>query len=151
MDGIDSFDNPVVFQGGMFGGRNVPLLITFKPELSETPVKQGGFAPLLRDWKGGGLPWGGREASSWGLEDSVRPCTTRLSVAGFFVTLGRFPGIREVILRVRKAFFLGEDPTLFDNPNRSVISGEHRPCSEHCTQRSTVGRLCTPVYTPWVW
>jgi len=53
---------------------------------------------------------GGGRASPEGLTDSGRPCTTGLSVSGFFDTLGLFPWGRGVYSEVKEGTFPRGEP-----------------------------------------
>ena len=55
-----------------------------------------------------------------GLEVSEAPCATVLSVAGLLVILERFLAGGGFILRGREASLLPQDPSLFNNPDRTA-------------------------------
>jgi len=57
---------------------------------------------------------GGLRALLEGLAHLGPPCARRLSVAGFFVSLGLFPGREGFILRRREASFCPGRPLLFN-------------------------------------
>jgi len=60
-----------------------------------------------------------------GLQHSLRPCATRLSVAGFLAEMHRFlPGGR-FILRVKRPSFPVQDPRIFNTGDKTVIGSRH--------------------------
>ena len=89
---------------------------------------------------------GGLVTAFEGLDYSGGPCARGLSVAGFFATMGRFPGPEGFILRVREASFLLGEASLFDVPfnpvippcRRAVLRCTHSAGEGYCTHGDTL-------------
>ena len=79
-----------------------------------TPAPLLGCKRAAQDLKGGG------SSLLEGLEDSGRPCTQVLSVAGFLALLAPFPGWEVFILRGEEAHSLPGRPLFFNPLTKSV-------------------------------
>ena len=78
-----------------------------------------------------------------GLGLSARPCARGLSVAGLLAIMRRFLPGEGFILRVKKPFFLFQDPRIFNNGDKTVIGSRHIVVQYERYMGGCTGRLCT--------
>jgi len=98
------------------------LFDTFRHFWSEAPVNKGTLNTPRMELKAAPSLEGGLRSTLEGLDYSGFPCAGVLSVAGFLVTIGRFPPGREEYSEVRMDPFLPGKAGTVDVTHRSVTT-----------------------------
>ena len=110
------------------------IFFTFCALIAGSRLKPGGSREVLTAVKKAGHNTeGGLRALAEGLEDSCRPCTTRLSVPGFFDALGPFPGSGWLFPEEKKGGILCAETSLLQPRDQKCKTVNH-PCATHGTE-----------------